>query len=73
MFFRHIASIMKKTLATSIIIINEAWISEFDEKNPFLLPSDNPNRKEALCLIAANSEGEKYNYTIFLVKIKMVT
>lgn len=70
MFFRHIASLMKKTLATSIIIINEAWISEFDEKNPFLLPSDNPNRKEALCLIATNSKGEKYNYTITFNKDK---
>lgn len=70
MFFRCIASIVKKTLATSIIAINEVWVSTLKDKPPYIFPSDDPNRKEALSLVAANSNGERYSLTVFFSKDK---
>lgn len=65
MFFRMFASIVKDTFAISIIAINECWIaSAVDKIKQFIFPSDDPNRKEGLHLVAANSSGEIISFFV---------
>ncbi|MHB8278215.1 MAG: hypothetical protein ACYDIA_11245 [Candidatus Humimicrobiaceae bacterium] len=70
LFFRYIASIVKETFVKSVILISEAWMSALKDIPLYLFPSDDPDREEALSLVAANSKGEKYSFTVFFSKDK---
>ena len=67
MFLRMFASVVKETFATSIIAINECWIASGEDKTKqFIFPSDDPNRKEGLHLVAANSSGKIISFFVHL-------
>jgi hypothetical protein len=56
---RQLASDVEKFGITSVILINEAWLSE----NVTRYAVDDPNRKECLQLIAVNSDGQEFAHT----------
>jgi len=55
--FRSLAATIKKTGATSLFLIGEMWVSTLDRSNPVQHASDDPKKKEALELIAADNTG----------------
>lgn len=64
---RRLAAYIEKTGATSVILINEAWLSRGS------LPSsehaeDDPNREETLQLIASDNEGQLFVHTAIFTR-----
>jgi len=60
LLIRQIANQIEKTGATSVMLINEVWGSQ---NSNFQYAVDDPNRREALQLIAANSDGALFVHT----------
>ena len=67
---RKLAADIEKTGATSVVLINEVWVS--DTKNYRLTPTgvESPPLTEALQLIAANEKGETYAKQVFFTRDK---
>lgn len=59
---QELARVAKQYAADGVLIINEVWKAAYDSEKPFLYPQENPNRTEALTLIAANSKKEIIQY-----------
>ena len=68
--FRKLAAEIEKTGAISIIIINEMWTTQPKKNDIFVSPTDDPNRKDALALVAVNSKGEHHSHIISFSKNK---
>jgi hypothetical protein len=58
MMMRELANEVERQGADGVILINEIWIGEFDQDQPFVYPSERPDREEALAVLATNSAGE---------------
>jgi len=67
---RQLAIDIEKTGANSIILINEIWASPYSSKESAIQPSDDPNRKEGLQLIAADAEGQVIVHSVLFERDK---
>jgi hypothetical protein len=67
---RKLAADIEKAGATSVVLINEVWVSKTD--NYQLTPTgiDSPSLKEALLVIAANEKGEIYTKEVLFTRNK---
>jgi hypothetical protein len=67
---RKLAADIEKAGATSVVLINEVWVSKTD--NYQLTPTgvDSPTLREALLVIAVNEKGEIYTRRVFFTKNK---
>jgi hypothetical protein len=68
LIIRSLANIVEKTGAKSVILINEVWLSRSPEASLFRHAADDPNREEALQLIAADESGNQYTHTAIFSK-----
>jgi len=59
MFWNQFAKKVKHDKITEIIVIGETWISSFDPKQPWLKPSDVPDKKEALQAVGISCKGDE--------------
>ena len=53
---RSVADQVRSTKASGIIAISEVWTIIKEERRGYELPAENPKRKEALQVIAANKD-----------------
>lgn len=56
MLMRNVAEIVRQKKANAIIHIGEAWTTQMDPAHPFQYPSDAPNRREILHLMASTKD-----------------
>lgn len=63
--FRWLAAEIEKTGATSVVVINEVWASKARDGGTFGYPSDDPDRREALQLVAADASGRTCSQLVF--------
>ncbi|GAF83554.1 unnamed protein product, partial [marine sediment metagenome] len=68
LMLRRISAEIEKTGAESIILINEAWLSRTDEDPPSTFPADDPDREEALHLLAADAQGNLFAHAAIFVR-----
>jgi hypothetical protein len=67
--WRGIADEVKKTGATSIVVINESWLAKLDPANPAQTAAESPTRQEALTLHAASAAGEELSIVCFFRRV----
>jgi len=60
LMLRNLAAQIEKTGADSVILINEIWVSSHQNVKPLRHAGDDPNREEALLLIATNEKGDVF-------------
>lgn len=70
LLFRQLATHIEKVGATSVIVINEMWMSKLGNGRPPHYPSDDPDRREVLQLVAADVSGETYTHMVLFHKDK---
>lgn len=63
--FRQLATEIEKIGGTSVVVINEMWVSKVRDGGSFGYPSDDPDRREALALVAADASGKICNHLVF--------
>jgi hypothetical protein len=68
LMLRKLAAEIEKTGATSVILINEAWLSRGHKPPPSGHAVDDPNREEALQLIATDASGGTFVHTAVFVR-----
>jgi hypothetical protein len=66
LIYRKLATDVEKSGANGIIVIAESWVLKLSNDKK----SIHPNRKEALVLTAANSNGDVYNHATIFTKDK---
>ncbi len=59
---RGLAAEVERTGADGVIFISESWIAPFDPSEPNRRPSECPDRREVLDVIAARSDGEERTF-----------
>lgn len=65
---RKLATDVEKRGATSIILIDEVWVSDTEEYCLTSVGLESPTLREALQVLAANAEGETYVRQVFFTK-----
>jgi hypothetical protein len=68
LLMRKLAVEIEKTGADSVILINEVWLSRGRKLPRSGHACDDPNREEALKLIAADAHGQLFGYTAVFVR-----
>lgn len=70
LMIRKLAADIEKTGATSVVLINEAWVSNTKDYCLTQLGVESPTLREVLHLIAANAKGEIYAKQVFFTRDK---
>ena len=68
--YRRLAAHAEKTVATSVVFITENWVSPISKVGSFQHAGDDPDRKEALQIVAADSKGKVVSRTVAFNKDK---
>lgn len=55
---RALATVVKQVEADAILVIHEVWVGKLVPDSPIVAPSAQPDRQEALALIAENRQSE---------------
>lgn len=63
MLWSQLALEVERYGVVGIIVISEAWMAKFDPRYPFRAPSESPDRREVLQLMAASSDGDEFSLT----------
>ena len=67
---RKLAAEIERTGATSVMLINEIWVSDAEDYRLTPVGVESPTLREALHLVAANANGETYTRQVFFTRDK---